>query len=65
MWIFVALFGILGVLQLIYPRAGWWIANFWKVKPGAEPSGFSLWMYRILGLIYVILAVSIYSWIQS
>lgn len=66
MWIFVLIFGTLGPLQLIYPKAGWWLANFWRFKDAdAEPSDFALWMYRLQGAVYTIVAVAIYSWIRN
>ena len=57
MWFLIAIFGVLGVIQVISPRSGWWLANFWRFEGNAEPSSFSLLMYRLAGAVYLIVAV--------
>lgn len=57
MWIFVAVLGVLGVLQLASPRAGWQLSNFWRFRGDADPSDFSLTIYRLQGAVFCLVAL--------
>ncbi|WP_336774682.1 DUF6199 family natural product biosynthesis protein [Paenibacillus sp. MMO-58] len=50
------IFIVLGILNLLYPRAGWYMQYGWRFK-NAEPSDASLVMGRISGIIGIVIGI--------
>lgn len=63
MWIFVVVLLLPGLLQVGSPVAGWWLANFWKVESGAEPSRLSLVLLRMQGIVFLLVSAGL-AWHQ-
>ena len=60
MWSFIIVFFILGVVGIISPKISWYLTNWWKFDGQVEPSKASLLLYRLGGVIFLILAIIIY-----
>lgn len=56
LWIFIAVFFAVGLIGVISPRASWYLSNWWRVQDDAEPSRVSLYLYRISGVLFLIVA---------
>lgn len=54
------IFIVLGILNLLYPRAGWYMQYGWRFK-NAEPSNASLVMGRISGIIGIAIGIFLFS----
>lgn len=54
MVLFAFLFILIAVLNIIYPKFGWYIRYGWMVKGDSEPSEAFLIMSRISGIIVII-----------
>ncbi len=59
MWLFVFALGALGLLGLVSPHSSWQLSNFWRFEGAAEPSDFSLLMYRLQGALFVLVALGL------
>ncbi len=57
MWILLL---ILGVIFTIFPKVSWYISNFWKFQDNAQPSSTSLIIYRIGGIVWIIIGIVLY-----
>ncbi|WP_373446987.1 DUF6199 family natural product biosynthesis protein [Saccharibacillus sp. O23] len=57
MWLFVAIFVVLGLVGTISPRASWVLSNWWKVEGDAQPSSISLVLYRIGGIVFLLVGI--------
>ncbi|WP_371871201.1 DUF6199 family natural product biosynthesis protein [Insulibacter thermoxylanivorax] len=60
MWIFIIVFIGIGLLSLISPRSSWFLSNWWRFSGDAEPSDFSLILYRIGGIILLIVGIVLF-----
>jgi hypothetical protein len=49
---------IIGALNVIYPRASWYMKSGWQFK-NAEPSDAALIMIRISGIVAIIFGIFI------
>ncbi|WP_435169760.1 DUF6199 family natural product biosynthesis protein [Paenibacillus glycanilyticus] len=54
------IFIVLGILNLLYPRAGWYMQYGWRFK-NAEPSDAALVMGRISGIIGIAIGIFLFS----
>lgn len=57
MWIFIFVFTVIGMLSLVSPRISWFLSNWWRFDGDAEPSEASLVIYRIGGIIFLIVGI--------
>ncbi len=57
MWIFIIVFMILGFIGTISPRTSWYLSNWWKFRSDAEPGEASLILYRVGGIILILVSV--------
>ncbi len=57
MWIIL---GLLGIISLLFPKISWWLSNWWRVNPGSEPSKVSLHIYRISGIVWILVSIVLY-----
>jgi len=55
-WVFI----VIGVLQAIFPRVGWYLKYGWQFKD-AEPSKAALVMNRIGGILAVAIGIYLLS----
>ncbi len=46
-----------GILFAAYPKAGWYLETGWKFK-GAEPSKLVLIVNRVMGVIFIAIALA-------
>lgn len=52
MWVFIIIFGIIGIIGIISPQASWYLSNWWRFENKAETSDTSLVFYRIGGIVF-------------
>lgn len=57
MWVFIIVFGIIGIIGTISPRASWYLSNWWRFENKTEPSDASLVIYRIGGIVFLLVAL--------
>ncbi|WP_040952024.1 DUF6199 family natural product biosynthesis protein [Gorillibacterium massiliense] len=57
MMLFVLLFIVMGILNVIFPGVGWRMRYGWMMKGDAEPSDAYLFMSRIGGIVVVIIGL--------
>lgn len=57
MWVFIIIFGIIGIIGIISPQASWYLSNWWRFENKAEPSDTSLVFYRIGGIVFFLVAL--------
>jgi hypothetical protein len=57
MWLFILVFGIIGILGILSPRTSWYLSNWWRFEYKADPSNASLLIYRIGGIIFLLVAI--------
>lgn len=57
MWIFIIVFGLIGIIGTISPRASWYLSNWWRFDNKAEPGDAAFVIYRISGIILIVVAV--------
>ncbi|GAA0381432.1 DUF6199 family natural product biosynthesis protein [Bacillus horti] len=60
MWLFIIVLFVLGLIGAIYPKASWFISNWWRFQGEAEPSQVSLFVHRITGLVFLVVSISMF-----
>lgn len=60
MFLLIFIFFILGLVGLIVPKVSWMISNFWRYEGNAEPSKASLLLYRMQGILFLVVAIILY-----
>lgn len=56
-WLIIILLLIAGLLGIIYPKASWYLSNWWRYQGNASPSEASLLLHRFGGIAYCIVAI--------
>ncbi|WP_340016781.1 DUF6199 family natural product biosynthesis protein [Paenibacillus sp. FSL K6-1318] len=59
MWIFIIVFNLMGLISVFSPRTSWLLSNWWRFEGDAEPSSVSLLFYRIGGVVFLIVGISL------
>jgi hypothetical protein len=54
MIVFAILFMVLAILNIIFPKFGWYLKYGWMVKGDSEPSDAFILMSRISGVIVLV-----------
>ncbi|WP_372630793.1 DUF6199 family natural product biosynthesis protein [Cohnella sp.] len=57
MAVFIILFIILAILNIVYPSFGWYLRYGWMVKGESEPSEAYLIMSRVGGIVALVLLI--------
>jgi hypothetical protein len=57
MAVFIILFIILAILNIVYPTFGWYLRYGWMVKGESEPSEAYLIMSRVGGIVALVLLI--------
>ncbi|MGB8454502.1 MAG: DUF6199 family natural product biosynthesis protein [Anaerocolumna sp.] len=57
MWVFIIVFGIIGIIGTISPRVSWYLSNWWRLENKTEPSDASLVIYRVGGIVFLLVAL--------
>ncbi|OXS62398.1 hypothetical protein B1A99_00575 [Cohnella sp. CIP 111063] len=57
MAVFIILFIILAILNIVYPSFGWYLRYGWVVKGESEPSEAYLIMSRVGGIVALVLLI--------
>ncbi|MBP1994564.1 DUF6199 family natural product biosynthesis protein [Paenibacillus eucommiae] len=56
----IIVLSLLGLIGIISPKASWYISNWWKFDGDAEPSRVSLLLYRMGGIVFLIISFIMY-----
>jgi uncharacterized protein DUF6199 len=51
MWLIIIIILIVSLISIISPKNSWYMSNWWRFQENAEPSDFSLKLYRIIGIL--------------
>ncbi|MBP1992146.1 DUF6199 family natural product biosynthesis protein [Paenibacillus eucommiae] len=60
MMLFLIVFFLLGLIGAIYPKAMWYIKNWWKFDGDVEISEVSLLLYRLGGIFLTIVSIVVF-----
>lgn len=58
MGFFIFLFVLIALLNIFFPRAGWYMSYGWKIKGDVEPSDAYLLMTRIGGVFVLVMVLT-------
>ena len=59
MWVFAIIVFVIGIWNILLPYSAWYLHSGWKYKD-SEPTEFALAMYRVGGVVSVIVSVAIW-----
>ncbi|TVX95306.1 DUF6199 family natural product biosynthesis protein [Cohnella terricola] len=60
MFFFAFLFIVISILNIIFPKIGWYLKYGWAVKGDVEPSDAYLLMSRVMGVIILIIFLFVF-----
>ena len=59
-YVIPSIFLVAGLVNIIFPRFGWWLKWGWQFKDAPEPSGLWIFGERCGGVILIVIAIAVF-----